>query len=644
MTLPAPVLDDRKYADIVADARQLVPRYAPEWTDLNDSDPGIALVELFAWMTEMLIFRLNEVPDLVYVKFLELLGLTLRPAVPATADLTFVLVDPPPGTIVPVPKGTQVAAAGGDGQAPVVFETTRGLEALGAKLTAVQSFDGFSYSVVTTQNENGVAFAPFGPQARPDSALLLGFTLAGAFPQIALDLAFFVVESAPELGVQCDIPAGQIAQQAQPVWEYWDGTQWDPIGVNRDDTLALTRSGYVTLQAPGDRMRTHAVGEVPDDLYWLRLRLTRAAYEQAPQLTGVLTNTVPATQAQTVEYEVLGGSNGMPGQEFSVFYTPVVEGSLVLEIDEGFGFVKWKEVPDFLATKPDDLHYKLDAASGTITLPEDVGHIPVANAANPHANVRARTYSYGGGAGGNVGPNAITQLQSAVDGVDSVTNRRAADGGSDTETLKSAELRAAQLLESQNRAVTAIDFEAIAKSTPGTVIARAETLPLFHPAFPDVPVPGAITVVVVPDIPGATAPVPSEATLRNVCACLNQRRLLTTEVFVVGPTYRPVHVEALVRVHATADQGAVRVAVDDALTAYFSPLTGGEDGNGWPLGGTIFYSLVSKHVMEADPGVARIDELWLFLGPDRQPFCKDVPIGPRELLAAEPNTITVAYE
>jgi predicted phage baseplate assembly protein len=644
MTLPAPILDDRRYADVLQEARQLVPRYTPEWTDLNESDPGVTLLELFAWIADMLLYRLNEVPELNYVKFLELLGITLRPAEPARVDLTFTLVDPPPGPTVSVPKGTRVAAAGGDGQPPVVFETDRGLEALGAKLAAVQSFDGFSYTLLTAANAAGDReLDPFGPQARRNSAFLLGFDTPGAFPTIELDLAVFAVMTPPALGVQCDLPLSQIALQAQLVWECWDGTQWESVGVDLDETLALTRTGYVRLQAPGDRMRKLVVGQATDPLYWIRVRVQRAGYERPPKLNGVQVNTVPATQAQTVENEVLGGSDGMPNQQFAVFYSPVLAGTLVLEIDEGSGFATWTEVPDFDATGPDDLHYLLDRASGTITLPSDRGHIPVVNAANPHANVRARTYRYGGGRAGNVAANTITQLQSAVDGVDSVANERAAEGGADTETLESAQSRAADDLKSRNRAVTNEDFATIAKSTPGTVIARAESLPLFHPGFPDVPVPGAVTVVVVPDSPGP-APVPSEATLRNICACLGQRRLLTTEVFVVGPSYRPVHVEAVVRVRASADLGTVRRAVDAALMTYFNPLTGGEQGSGWPLGGTIFYSLVTKHVMEADPGVARVDELWIFLGPDRQPICTDVPIGPRDLLAAEPNNIEAAYE
>src|ERR1051326_7696840 len=91
MPLQAPNLDDRTYADLVAEAKTLIPRYNPEWTDFNESDPGITLLELFAWMTEILIYRLNQVPEKNYIRFLQLLGINPYPAEPARADLTFKL-------------------------------------------------------------------------------------------------------------------------------------------------------------------------------------------------------------------------------------------------------------------------------------------------------------------------------------------------------------------------------------------------------------------------------------------------------------------------------------------------------------------------------------------------------------------------
>lgn len=78
-------LDDRTFDDIVAEAIRLIPRYCPEWTNHNPTDPGITLIELFAWMTEMTLYRLNKVPEKTYLSLLELMGFSLVPPQPARA-------------------------------------------------------------------------------------------------------------------------------------------------------------------------------------------------------------------------------------------------------------------------------------------------------------------------------------------------------------------------------------------------------------------------------------------------------------------------------------------------------------------------------------------------------------------------------
>src|SRR5882762_4397491 len=143
-----PVIDDRRYSDILEELRTRIPRYTPEWqgwTDLNDSDPGITLSQLLAWLTEMMIHRMNNVPALNYLKFLELLGVELRPAQPAFAEVEFPVVADHTQSFVFVPWRTQVSARAEDGGAPIVFETDAALYALTAQLRFVLAFDGFAF-------------------------------------------------------------------------------------------------------------------------------------------------------------------------------------------------------------------------------------------------------------------------------------------------------------------------------------------------------------------------------------------------------------------------------------------------------------------------------------------------------------------
>ena len=122
MVLPVPDLDDRTFQDIVNEARRRIPLYCPEWTDHNLSDPGITLIELFAWMTEMIIYRLNKVPDKNYVKFLELIGVELAPAASASTDVSFLLSASQPIAIT-IPRGTEVSTVRTETEEAIEFTT-----------------------------------------------------------------------------------------------------------------------------------------------------------------------------------------------------------------------------------------------------------------------------------------------------------------------------------------------------------------------------------------------------------------------------------------------------------------------------------------------------------------------------------------
>src|SRR5215467_539380 len=133
-----PQIDDRRYDSLLAEIRTRIARYTPEWTpvwsDVNDSDPGITMVQVFAWLAEILTYRMSKVPELNYVKFLQLLGIELNPAEPAQAEVTFPVKDSFAGPFVIVPERTQVTADSSDGGPPITFETDRSLVALKAKL------------------------------------------------------------------------------------------------------------------------------------------------------------------------------------------------------------------------------------------------------------------------------------------------------------------------------------------------------------------------------------------------------------------------------------------------------------------------------------------------------------------------------
>lgn len=668
MALEAPVLDDRTFRDIFDEAKALIPRYAPEWTNHNDHDPGITLLQLFAWMTDILLYRVNRVPDRNYIKFLQLLGIELQPGQPASVELTYTLSRDDLDTVL-IPQGSLVAAAEPDEQGEnIVFETEEALIALGAKLAAVQVYDGVGYSVQTAANDAlEQTLYPFGVYAREGSALMLGFASPLPFTAQQVNLAVTVQEATEITSAACNLQLESLPLAAVLVWEYWNGKGWLPLSVDKDETQALLRSGHIYLQGPGKKAVKAALGNAPDALYWLRCRLERSFYETAPRLVTVRTNTVRATQALTTRDEVLGGSNGRPNQRFFLANTPVVPlastqqvigaggkritlRSIRLEVserpivDEDRGFQVWEEVDDFLASGEDDPHFTLNRTTGEIQFGDGKrGRIPVANPTNPTGNIVARLYRYGGGERGNVGAGKLTNPQTFVANLDSVTNLFPAGGGSDEETVEEAKQRAPSVLKSRDRAVTTEDFEYFARATPGVHVRRALALPLAHPMIEGAQIPGVVTVVVVPESDDPR-PMPNQRTLTAVCEYLNKRRLLTTEVFVTPPTYRKVRVETEIVAQPQADLAAVKRGVETALTTFFHPLRGG-GGQGWAFGRTIFFSHVVQTILSV-PGVDRIrdNQLVIFLDDVAQPFCRDVPLNEGELLYSDGHDLEVIYE
>ncbi|MGA7933758.1 MAG: hypothetical protein WCA35_09445, partial [Kovacikia sp.] len=88
MPLPSPILDDRTYQQLIAGLKARIPVYNPEWTDHNESDPAVTLLELFAFQSENLPYRFNQIPETTYLEYLRLLQLPLRPGQAARVLLT----------------------------------------------------------------------------------------------------------------------------------------------------------------------------------------------------------------------------------------------------------------------------------------------------------------------------------------------------------------------------------------------------------------------------------------------------------------------------------------------------------------------------------------------------------------------------
>ncbi|MGC6515861.1 MAG: baseplate J/gp47 family protein [Myxococcota bacterium] len=140
MPIVPPKLDDRRFNDIVREARALIPQYCPEWTHLGDSDPGMTIVQLFAWMTEMTLFRINRVPDKTYVHFLNFIGEERRAAQPSTVPLSFTLRKDD-ATSAEIPRQTRTATRQQSGRDALHFVTNEPLLVHGAAIDRMVSVE-----------------------------------------------------------------------------------------------------------------------------------------------------------------------------------------------------------------------------------------------------------------------------------------------------------------------------------------------------------------------------------------------------------------------------------------------------------------------------------------------------------------------
>jgi predicted phage baseplate assembly protein len=579
LDLQMPKLDSRTFEDIKRQALLRIPRYTPEWTDFNESDPGITMVELFAWLTETMLYEMNRSPQLSQIKFLQTIGLELQPAEPAEAHLFFMPRGSEPAG--PVPEGSQFGAQPPGGGSALFFETLEGLSPISLPLTDVQVFDGAAFQVVTSANEEpGTHFRPFGWQPQPGSALYLGFepndrlAAADVFPQ-NMRWRVFLPKAATAGRPQLCADIDRIKAPAPPVrlsWEYRPDASpgiWRRLREYEDNSLAFTREGSLHIEGPGTVTLTQE-GRVADPRYWLRIRLVEGAYPTGlePEIDFLRPNIARARNLSTVRNEVVGFSDGEPNQVYRLSRIPVAPGTLTLAVEDpeqDNQEIRWQQQDDFYASCEDDPHFVLNAVAGEVRFGDSRrGRIPPAG-----SRIVAQSYQYGGGEAGNVAADAVTTSLSQLRGIDSVTNPRPAAGGRDEESIDDFLNNAPARLRHRNRAVSVDDFAALAEEVGG--IGKAKAIPLFHPSHPGVDVPGAVTLVVIPENQ-EIEPKPSPDQIEAVCRYLEPLRLLTTELHVKGPDYRPIKVTATVQVEPSVSFDLVASEIVRAINTSLDPL------------------------------------------------------------------------
>jgi predicted phage baseplate assembly protein len=665
MTLPAPNLDDRTFQQLVDEAKRYVQRRCPTWTDHNVSDPGVTLIETFAWMTDLLLYRLNRVPERNFLKFLDLIGVELFPPTAARAEVSFRLSSHQDAE-VRIAEGTVASTRRTPTEQAVAFSTVEDLTIVPATSELIGSIiNGTELRDHTPRMGLGSAFLCFDERPKVNDALYVGFDRPAPSNIVLLQFT-------------CEVGGHGIDPRDPPLWwEAWNGSGWERCEVERDTTGGLNVTGAVELHLPRNHAPSSVAGRTSA---WLRCRVVETVegqlpYRSSPKIVSVSAATVggnvDAVHGERVEYEILGTSEGVAGQGFVLQAAPVVLDAepVVLEVQPpplrqeqngerptlpsaievpvaatGVPWEEWTRVEDFSGSGPDDPHFRLDRTTGEVRLGPAVrlqdGSIRQYGAVPPKGSVlRLRAYRTGGGQRGNVAARAISVLRSSIPYVATVYNRRVATGGVDGERVSEARVRGPIAMRVRNRAVTVEDYEELVREVAPEV---RRVRCVVEENGPDA---GAVRVLVIPAAPEEEGRIQlahlilSNAVGHRIRDYLDERRVVGVRVQVEPPSYLGVKVAARVKARADVDHRRLERDALGALYSYFNPLSGGPDGNGWPFGRPVQVGEVHG-VLQGVRGVDHVEEAVLFAA---NPVTRDLS-EPRERIDLQPTNLVFSFE
>jgi predicted phage baseplate assembly protein len=657
VTLASVRLDDRDHRELVAEARRRVAVLCPELAVNGAADPTAALIELFTWMTGLAVDRLAMVPDKLHVALLDLLGIELDgPA--AAHTLLRLRLSAPPTEPLEIRAGTEAGTLRTASQESIVFGTVQTfiippllpaayLVQRGGAAKEIGVADGIAYPTGPDQ-------IPFSRQPQTGDALYLGFEqpLSRLLMRVSMEASM-----ARGAGVKPDDPPLR--------WEVslGDGT-WEEVDVLEDLTGGFNYgSGTVEVQCPPSSGTEAIAGR---RLHWLRCRIAEttrvagepAVFTQAPeiyQITAAPAGALLPAEHSTVEVEeVIGVSDGTPGQMFATRFAPVLAlaPGETLEVKTGDGdWEPWEQVDSFAGSDVSDRHFGLDLVHGHIRLGPELreadggvtlrGAIPIKG-----AMLRMCRYRHGGGRTGNLDAGAVSVLRNAIPGVASVTNPRPALGGVDPESLGSARQRSALQIRTRYRAVTAEDYEFLAsEATPR--VARALRVVDDEPG---------VTLRILPRVDPADRRLsfeeltPDELLLEEIHRYLDARKLPGTPVRLLPMRFRAISVVVNLEVSPRADTQRIERHVRQQLYTYLNPMIGGSPGavgSGWPPGRSLnqgeLYAIM--HAFDAVEAVKilRLYEMNLATGEQGSKAAgRQVLIEPDEVVVSGDHVVRVA--
>ena len=664
MPFLSPQLDQRSAQDIVDELKRMIPRYCPEWTDHNVSDPGVALIELFAWVAELLLYQMNRVPDLHYIKMMELMGMKLAPAQPACAPVTIWLSEQQPGEFS-IDKGYEVASSRSESEPSIIFSTADKLSIFPAKLAKVRRTGKSNTSAVAYDSsawpDERVGIFCDPPSGNDTSAVSVAPAVGDA-----LEFGFSspIERYVLQFQFQLDDKMGSGPMEQRPeTWPYkWQvytsspnpDLRWQDCDCEYDETKAFRISGRVQIHLPVD-----ASCGIDEGLYWVRVCIIDGAdkrpFADTPCLLAfpeakAMGGAVWAEHVQVVHDEKLGVSDGTPGQRFVLAEKNLVPYQLTLRVTERDGHESlWREVDSLEESSEEDRVFTVDRINGEIrfgpALRQSDGRLRHYGAVPPSkAELRVVEYYWGGGEAGSVAPGKLDTPKTAISYISRVSNRRAAQPGLDAETVEAAMMRAPTVLRSRDRAVTAQDFESLAQ-TESRLIAYAKCVAGRQDA-------GRVVVYVLanrprnmaPPFPAAALGVADEE-LARIQAALGDKCMLGTTVTVRNARLLPVAVQlqlAPQKAGVRYDLARVRAVLEDRLYRGLDPWQEASAGRS-PFQGRLSRDDVSRWLFGCPEAIWVTDILIRRADPiTGEAVVDDAPNARTDMLLTDEDTVLVS--
>lgn len=670
MPVRPPALDDRSFGDLVDEVLARIPAHTPEWTNPRMGDPGRTMIELFAWLTDTLLYRVNLVPERQRLAFLRLLGVQMRPAIPARGLVSVSIDDEKVTdalylrpwaalkgpvnfetlselTVLPVSAEAYYKRPLEDEEKKKLDPVIRGLKeiytlsgdpvpysATPVFTSGAAEADGFDIIKSTVDQSLWLALLAAKKEDKDKIKTALGTNPTGAQQLINIGVMPSIEVPAlfEDIGPRARIPH---------VWEITslgeDGKlNYLTLDVIADSTAGLTQAGVMRLALPaakfigapsndvrasldagvGDQPpRIDAVKKAERLVAWVRLRPVKLLENLSLSWVGI--NAVEIDQRQTITGRVVGFSDGTADQEFQLPAQSVESRTLELQVEEfQRGYQAWQQIDDLALTDRDGRRFMLDSEAGSIRFGDGIrGRIPETGMRIRVARMRA-----GGGEAGNLPAGSLTEISARDLSGNPVTAKLkvlqslSTRGGQSSETLDVAEKRIPALIRHRDRAVTTDDYRRLAAETPGIRMGRVEMMARFKPQQRRFNVPGVVSVMVLPFKPvgGPPNPRPDRPFLEAVHGYLDARRPLGTELYVIGCEYVPLGLAVGITIGDGFDRDSVILAVRDGLRVFLWPLApGGTDGNGWTLGRSVQEREIEVMVARV-PGVQRVSPVKLF--------------------------------